>query len=247
MLFSDYNKDMNQRLYKSIAKDIKTRIEQGELNIGETLPSERELAKQLNVSRATVREAIIALEVLGWVEVRLGSGVYIKSPPNERSIHFSWHHDAEIAPYLKEPEEVSPFSLLQTRLLIEPETAALTAITRTAEQLKEIKQAYLMNVQDNLQHSSTHIGDRLFHIRIAEYSGNDGYAMVIRELLGHQYGQMFSTLQRLYTPKDMPMRSQQEHLAILIAIEQGDAEAAKSAMRSHLQHVIDIFTKNREG
>lgn len=237
---------MNQRLYKSIAKNLKTLIKQGELNIGEALPSERELAKQLNVSRATIREAIIALEVLGWVEVRLGSGVYIKPSPNERSIHFSWHHDAEIAPYLNEPEEVSPFSLLQTRLLIEPETAALTAANRTNEQLNKIKQAYLMNVQDNLQHSTSHIGDRLFHIRIAEFSGNDGYAMVIRELLGHQYGQMFSTLQRLYTPKDMPMRSQQEHLAILIAIEKGDTEAAKSAMHSHLSHVIDIFTKNRE-
>lgn len=234
---------MTQRLYKGIAKHIKNRIESGELTAGEPLPSERELAKQLDVSRATVREAIIALEVLGWVEVKLGSGIYVKKPPNERNIHFSWHYDAEIAPYIDNTEEVSPFSLLQARLLIEPETAAMTATIRSQAQLNEIKQAYLMNVADNLQNSSTHVGDRLFHIRIAEASGNDAYAMIIRELLGHQYGQMFSTLQRLYTPKDMPMRSQQEHLSILIAIEKGDAEAAKRAMQSHLQHVIDMFSQ----
>ncbi|MGY0398735.1 MAG: FadR/GntR family transcriptional regulator [Ostreibacterium sp.] len=236
---------MNQRLYKRIAKHIKTSIENGELAIGEPLPSERELAKQLDVSRATIREAIIALEVLGWVETKLGSGIYVKNPPDERNIHFSWNYDAEIAPYLCNTQEVSPFSLLQARLLIEPEIAALAAITKSPTQLKGIKQAYLMNVEDNLRNSKVHLGDRLFHIRIAEAGGNDAYAMIIRELLGHQYGQMFSTLQRLYTPKDMPMRSQKEHLNILIAIEKGDAEAAKLAMQSHLQYVINIFTQHQ--
>lgn len=236
----------NQRIYQKIAAHIRGQIESGQYREGEALPSERDLAKQLQVSRTSVREAIIALEVSGLVEVKIGSGVYVRTPEPVGPVELDWPEDPELSPFLQEQEEVSPFSLLQARLLIEPEAAALAAANMTPEALMAIKEAYLMNVSDNLMHSTTHVGDRLFHIRVAEASGNDAYAMFIRQLLGHRYGQLFSTLQRLYTPKDMPMRSQQEHLAVLVALEQGNAEAARRRMAEHIQNVIDIFLRTHQ-
>ena len=66
-----------QRLYRQIAEQLRLRMGQSEFAAGARLPAERDLAKQLGVSRPTVREALIALEVEGWVEVRSGSGVYV--------------------------------------------------------------------------------------------------------------------------------------------------------------------------
>ena len=231
-----------QRIYKTIAQTIQKCIRQGDYPIGTPLPSERELAKQLGVSRTSIREAIIALEVSGWVQVKLGSGVYVVADNSSAPLSLEWPLDPEISPYLDNTqEEISPFSLLQARLLIEPESAALAARTLDKAQLRLIKEAYLMNVEDNLKGSTTHPGDRLFHIRIAEASGNDAYAYFMRELLGHKYGKLFTTLQRLYTPDDMPMRSQQEHLAVLIALEARDSDGARLAMHTHLDNVMTMF------
>jgi DNA-binding FadR family transcriptional regulator len=66
-----------QRLYRQIAEQLRSLIAVGEFAAGSRLPAERDLAKQLGVSRPSVREALIALEVEGWVEVRTGSGVYV--------------------------------------------------------------------------------------------------------------------------------------------------------------------------
>src|SRR6266852_3886734 len=70
----------NRRLYRQIADQIAALIEKGEYGAGQRLPPERDLAKQLGVSRPSVREALIALEVEGYVEVRVGSGVYVRGP-----------------------------------------------------------------------------------------------------------------------------------------------------------------------
>ncbi|SSY70526.1 FadR/GntR family transcriptional regulator [Alysiella crassa] len=219
------------RIYQKIAAQLRQKITQGEWQVGEALPSERDLAKQLHVSRTSVREAIIALEVSGWVEVRMGSGVYV----NER-------HKIQAT----DLNGIAPFSLLQVRLLIEPEAAALAAKNMSDEALLDIKQAYLMNVSDNIMGSTTHDGDRLFHIRIAQASGNDAYYLILQQLLNEQSGELFSALRRLYTPSDMPLRSQQEHYAILMALEERNADAARENMRIHLQNVIDIFMRSKE-
>src|SRR5688572_15537739 len=101
----------NRRLYRQIADQIAALIERGEYKAGQRLPPERDLAKQLGVSRPSVREALIALEVEGYVEVRVGSGVYVVGPRTE---------DAA------EPlsTDSGPFELIRARWLIEAECAA---------------------------------------------------------------------------------------------------------------------------
>src|SRR5438105_6296377 len=117
-----------RRLYRQIADQIRTLIRAGEFTAGSRLPPERDLARQLGVSRPSVREALIALEVEGLVEVRVGSGIYVRHAP--------------LAPKREElPAETGPFELLRARWIIEGECAALAAKSATKAQLQGMKEA----------------------------------------------------------------------------------------------------------
>jgi len=124
--------------------------------------------------------------------------------------------------------------------------AALAAKHATDEELAGIREAFERNVQDNRDGSHTHPGDRLFHIRIAQASGNPAYALMIAHLLGHRYGSMFQRLQAHYTSDDMPHRSEDEHRKILDALELRDVEGARQAMRKHLEEVVRIFMRTAQ-
>jgi DNA-binding FadR family transcriptional regulator len=234
----------NARIYKKIADGIKEKILSNVYAVGSRLPPERDLSVQLAVSRTSVREAIIALEVSGWVDVKVGSGVYVKTRKPLHDVHGESATHPKLADQLSESKEMTPFELLQARLFIEPEIAALAAGNRSDEQIALIKEAYLMNVSDNLDHSKEHIGDRLFHIRIAEAANNEAYTFFIRHLLSKQYTELFGRLQQLYTPEDMPLRSQLEHHKIYLALASQNADAARQAMREHLENVIRIFMRS---
>ncbi len=241
----------NPRLYRQIADQLIALIESNEFPPGSRLPAERDLAEQLQVSRASVREALIALEVIGLVDVKVGNGVIVKARPNTQEPVMiqagrgQWlEPDDELGIQLDFSTELPPFSLLQARKLIEPEAAALAAVHASNEELRLIRQAYEQNCADNREQSRTHPGDRLFHIRIAQASGNPAYGFIIGHLLGHRYGSMFRMLQAHYTPSDMPHLSENEHLAILEALEKRDARAARSLMKKHIDRVIATFERN---
>ncbi|WP_110648963.1 FadR/GntR family transcriptional regulator [Salinicola peritrichatus] len=240
-----------QRLYRQIADQLLELIRRGEFPPGTLLPPERDLAQQLGVSRASVREALIALEVIGQVEVRVGHGVLVleRATEVETSVMSAarskepWAMDPEFASEIELDldREIPPFSLLQARHYLEPETASLAALNASDDDLEAIRAAYRRNVEDNLHGGNNMVGDRLFHIRIAEASGNAAYAMMIKHLLGHQYGVMFRRLQALFMETDMPRQSQDDHERILAAIEARNAEAARNAMEVHLDHVLRVF------
>lgn len=237
-----------------MADQLRALIESGEYAAGSVLPAERDLSAQLGVSRTSVREALIALEVIGLVTVRAGSGVVVRgkapdAPPSvpvlqQAAAQSRWEMDPELGVEDGLDLEVPPFSLLEARRLVEPEAAFLAATRASAEQLSGIRAAYERNVADNRAGSQTHPGDRLFHIRIAEASGNPAYALLIRHLLGHKYGTMFRRLQELYKPEDMAYRSEQEHRRVLDALIARDGAAARRAMRAHLDSVLRIFSRD---
>ena len=243
----------NPRLYRQIADQLIKLIDNNEFPPGSRLPAERELAEQLQVSRASVREALIALEVIGLVEVKVGNGVIVKARPSTQEPVMvqagrgQWSEpDDELGIRLDFTTELPPFSLLQARRLIEPEAAALAAVHASDQELAQIRAAWLQNCADNRAQSLTYPGDRLFHIRIAQASGNPAYGFIIGHLLGHRYGSMFRMLQAQYTPSDMSLASENEHLAILTALEKRDAKAARSAMKQHLDRVIATFERAQE-
>lgn len=220
----------NRRLYQQIADKLSAMIESGDFPPGSYLPPERELAERFGVSRTSVREALIALEVNGLVSVRVGDGVKVRHPEAAAVPEPAPAPDAKVAPFSIveiDPElgialdldtEIPPFALLQARRLIEPEAASLAAKHGSDAQIEGIHEAFLRNQDDNRSGSLTHPGDRLFHIRIAEASDNPAYALMIKQLLAHKYDLMFQRLQSLYMPNDMPHRSELEHRAILDAI-----------------------------
>jgi DNA-binding FadR family transcriptional regulator len=242
----------NRRLYQQIADQLRTLIERGEYPPGTYLPAERELSQQFGVSRTSLREALIALEVAGLVKVRVGDGVMVVGKPPAAAaatppgLEMPWELDPELdAGPADFDAEVPPFSLLQARRLVEPEAAALAAENASDEQLAGIREALMRNIEDNRHGSTTHPGDRLLHVRIADASGNPAYGLLIRHLLGHKYGAMFQRLQSLYTTKDMPRRSEHEHEAIVEALCARNPAAARKAMRAHLDSVIRIFSRTR--
>jgi DNA-binding FadR family transcriptional regulator len=240
----------NRRLYTQIADRLCALIRAGEYPPGAFLPSERELAAALQVSRSSVREALIALEVLGVVDVRVGAGMQVLRLPEADITLDSMSQITRINLTEPDPElpitldlsaEIPPFALLQARRLVEPETAALAARHASATQIDAMRAAFERNLRDNREGSRTNPGDRQFHITIAQASGNPAYEMLITLLLGHRYGTLFRRLQGLYTSDDMSFRSEQQHWDVLKAIVAKDADAARAHMADHLDSVIAIF------
>src|SRR3954469_8076299 len=115
----------SSRLYRQIAEQLRGLIAGGEFTAGTRLPAERDLARQLGVSRPSVREALIALEVEGWVEVRVGSGVYIRPQPHGNGHARTGGHASNGHP--SGPAEWGPLELMRARELVEGEVAALAA------------------------------------------------------------------------------------------------------------------------
>src|ERR1700756_2816229 len=159
----------NRRLYRQIADQIAALIEKGEYGAGQRLPPERDLAKQLGVSRPSVREALIALEVEGYVEVRVGSGVYVLGPsPAGRPATL--------------PADSGPFELIRARWLIEGECAALAAKAATKAHVRAMEEALEQMEAERDRGTMPLAADRLFHLRIAEASGNSALALVVKTL-----------------------------------------------------------------
>jgi len=223
----------NRRLYRQIADQIAALIEKGEYGAGARLPPERDLAKQLGVSRPSVREALIALEVEGYVDVRVGSGVYVVGPgPELRS------------PPL--PADSGPFELIRARWLIEAECAALAAKEATRAQIRAMEDALDQMEGERDRGVVPLASDRLFHMRIAEASGNSALALVVKTLWDQRTGPLFLRLEHHFDTPELWSLAIKEHREIVNAIARHDAGAARAAMRQHMNHAAKRFSKSWE-
>ena len=222
-----------RRLYRQIADQIRTLIRSKEFPAGSRLPPERDLARQLGVSRPSVREALIALEVEGLVEVRIGSGIYVLGP----------RANGEVT---TEVEATSgPFELLRARWIIEGECAALAAKAARKPQLDAIAEALeqMQRVKD-VEKRSPLAADRLFHLRVAEATGNGALVAIVKMLWEERMGPLFTRLEHHYdTPKSWES-ALSEHRVVFDAIERRDVEAARAAMQRHLDRAYKRFSKS---
>ena len=222
------------RLYRVIANQIKDKIRGGSYRSGERLPAERELAEMLQVSRPSVREALIALEIEGWVDVRVGSGVYVTGPESRLSLN---ENNAPGAPLLL---DVGAADLLQARLLVEPHCAELAARHATDAQLQAMEEATL--ALPGSEQPSKH-NDRL-HLLIAEACGNAALASVCMHLWDlSERSPIFQRLDAHYVTQQDWTIAWGEHTRIVEAIVEGDAVRARHAMSYHL---VAIMVRLRE-
>jgi len=223
----------SRRLYRRIADQIAQLIERGEYAPGERLAPERDLARQLHVSRPSVREALIALEVEGYVEVRVGSGVYVSKAGRTARLEAL-------------ATDSGPFELIRARSLVEAECAALAAKHATRDQVRAIDRA-IDAMAAARDHARVPLAqDRLFHLRIAEASGNSALALVVKTLWLQRTGPLFLRLEHHFDTPALWGVAIREHRAIASAIARRDAGAARAAMRRHMREAARRFSASWE-
>jgi len=220
----------SQRLYQQVAGQLGELIRQGEFLPGNRLPPERDLARQLGVSRPTVREAMIALEIAGLVDVRTGSGAYVRKAPPTGVLPFA---PPDIGP--------SPFELVAARRLIEPEVAFAAAGCMHAGVLAEIAETLDIMRAGIAAGEGVQAADRLFHTRIAAATGNMVLASVVEQLWDSTFEPIFEGLSRRTGLPENQRAALAGHTRIFNALERGDAAGARDAMRSHLAEVETIL------
>lgn len=219
------------RLYQQIADRMTADIKRGAYRRGQRMPSERDLADQYKVSRPTIREAIIALELSGLVGVRQGSGVYVTQWTKTNTAT-----EARLIPHL----DTGAFELTEARRLIEGETAALAATTITNDELRKLSEHYAIMTDKNMHAEEVDRVDRLFHITVAQASQNSALASVVEHLWDLRYS---SPLCRAILSRGSVRPVAKEHGRILQALRARDPEQARQAMRTHLGNVIDALLK----
>lgn len=220
-----------RRLYRQIADQIRTLIGNGDVAPGARLPAERDLARQLGVSRPSLREALIALEIEGLLDVRVGSGIYV-SPSGERA------RAAEIT------GASGPFEVIRARWMIEGECAALAARHGTAAQLRAIRNAHANLLKEARRHHNPLDADRAFHVCIAEATGNSALELVVQTLWDQRVGPLYRALETKLEYPAMAAETTAEHDAVLEAILDRDAAAARSAMRRHMDMTKKRYSKD---
>lgn len=221
-----------RRLYQQVADQLRRRIADQVYALGERIPAERILAKEFNVSRPTVREAIIALELEGLVSVRTGSGVYVVSR----------EPTAAAAGDL----DVGPFELLEARRAIEGEIAAAAAQHVAPDQLARIEAQLGEMELENAAAGGTERADRQFHVLIAEATQNPALVAVVEQLwdMRETSPMLIATMRRAREGGIQPMIH--EHRTIVEALRRGDPDEARKAMHEHLSRVIDGLLRMTE-
>lgn len=222
-----------QRLYRKISDQLRALIMSGEFPVGTRLPTERDLAVQLGVSRPSLREALIALEVEGLIEVRVSSGIYVRATRQQRN------NDV-----LDLSSEEGPLELIRARKIVEGEVAATAAKTGRKAQFKTIEEAIdVMETQiaagiDPLE------ADRLFHVSLAEATGNSVLVGLVTRLFDARMGPLFDLLNSHFDTTAVWAQAVAEHRAILAALRAKDADAARAAMHKHMDSSFKRLTSS---
>jgi GntR family transcriptional regulator, uxu operon transcriptional repressor len=222
-----------RRLYQVVADQIVDAIRAGEFRPGDRLPPERDLSGRCGVSRPVVREAMIALEIAGLVEVRGGSGVFVRAVP------------AAMGGVPDAGED--PYEAFLARRVIESEIAAIAAENAKPSDVAEIESALECMRAEAGRGRGPDQHDRRFHLAVAQATGNVAFVKIIHfiwdELIypGKLWTKLFE--RRFVRPTRIA-----EHEAILEAIASGSPEAARAAMHTHFDGAIrDFLERSHQG
>lgn len=219
----------SQRLYLQIANALADMVKNDEVKVGQRFAAERDLAAKFEVSRSTIREAMIALEVSGIVEIRSGSGIYALSPSYKQN------------PLAAAEDIPGPFEVLEARMILESEAAGLAAERISNNELHQLKQLLIAMgnaIETNNIEEAERI-DHAFHLLIVKATRNSALTPIyewlwnIRELSAVSQQFHLKLRNKGSTPRI------EEHKVILDALMQRDGEAAKLAIKKHLTKVMN--------
>ena len=220
------------RLYKNVLNKMLNLIDSGEFPAGGRLPPERELAERFNVSRPTIREAIIALEVLSRVQVKTGSGIYVLE-----------HHSTNG----NDIDNISPWELTESRALIEGEAAALAATHITDEELQHLEDSLHEMADENaVGELAEGDADKKFHRIIAQATRNAMLVAVIEHMWHvRNNAPLVSRAYKAICDQDGAKRVE-EHREIFQALSARDPKAARAAMHQHFALILNKLIATTE-
>jgi len=226
-LRSEFEAVRRDKVYEGVAKQIE-RLILKKLQPGDKLPSERELADLLRVSRSSIRDAIRSLELMGMVEPRQGAGTIVREISSDAVVN-------PLAKALKRKEEAIA-ELLDFRLMLEPQLAARAATRGSAEEITEMEEILERQEKKMRAGESTVSEDSEFHYAIALASGNS----VVLKVLDTLMDLLRDSRERSLQVEGRQHKSVAGHRRILSAIKKHDSDAAKMAMRRHIEDVQEI-------
>ena len=213
------------RLYEQLVEQILAYIESAQLGPGDLLPAERDLAERLGVSRATLAQALVALEVLGVIDVQHGTGAVLARRPSV----------ASVIKGLREHRSRLP-EIVEARSTLEVKLAGLAAARRTDADLKAIDGALDVMAREIKEGDRGTRGDELFHQAITAAA----HSSVLAQLMAFIAEMILETRMESLGQPGRPEQSLASHRKIADAIKAQDAEGAAEAMLSHIELVSDV-------
>ncbi len=229
-LKTDFETVRRDKVYEGVARQIE-RLILKKLQPGDKLPSERDLAESLGVSRSSIRDAIRSLELMGMVEPRQGAGTIVLQISSDSLVN-------PLANARKRKEELVG-ELLDFRKMLEPSLASRAATRVSAEELAEMEDILKRQGEKLRNGESTIAEDTEFHYAIALASGNS----VVRKVLDTLMDLLRDSRERSLQVDGRPQKSLAGHRKILAALNRHDADAAKLAMRHHIEDVEKMLLK----
>jgi GntR family transcriptional regulator, uxu operon transcriptional repressor len=227
-LEKDASEKNDERTYQRLAQKIAAQILSSEVKAGERLPPERVLAERYGVSRTSIREAIIALEIRGIVEVRPGSGIYVRAIRPSSFIA---------------KDSIGPFELLRGRLIIEPDICAAAATSAKDADLDSIY-VTIVTMKDTLSDKrANEAADKAFHVAIASATGNAMLAEIVGAVWDRRHGPMWEKMEEHFHTPALREAAIADHQSILNALAAHDPRQARTQMRRHIERVIAEFGK----
>jgi GntR family transcriptional repressor for pyruvate dehydrogenase complex len=221
------------RISDQIIKQVKELIFSGGLSVGDQLPTERDLAKQLGVSRVPVREALFSLEKSGLLRIRRGAGggIFV-SDPNVDPF-------GEFFALMLHLGKANVHDLTEARLLIEPNVAKLAAERASIEDLKKIEKTIRQYEEAVNRRAQRRFADMNFHISLAEASKNIAMSLTIRGLMLLLY----KTVRELNLIMDDRRKVIRSHKEVFEAVKARDPEGAFQSMANHVKNMATLWKK----
>ncbi|RID88401.1 FadR family transcriptional regulator [Peribacillus asahii] len=225
-----------KKAYQVIVDQINEYFLNGKLKPGDKLPTERELASRFNVSRTSVREALRKLEIKGIIEIKQGSGSFIKTSENLAV--------EEISSTIMNAEKKLIYEMLEFRRMLEVECASLASQRATSEDLNRIREALEMMDHDKNDVELGLQADLNFHISIVYASHNSIFLQLIKTLSGHMQDTIRATRRQIMANPKRNQDTINEHKEIYLAIATGDADQAAQLMEKHIIQIRKELTES---